>query len=152
MVQPENVPSDGPELLAFIQGPPTLAQVEGQAWIIEEQDVPEGTKCFMLPFPYDPQHRVLCACGLFVGGEGRPGSANLPGDWYVDQVDGEFVVDWRGNLTPRYIATLLIPNPSSRVVCACGLFIGEPVRSASDATRTKVETETEDEPETGGDM
>jgi hypothetical protein len=116
--------------------------------------VPEGTECFMLPFPYDPQHRVLCACGLFVGGDGRPGSANLPGDWYVDQVNGEFVVDWRGDLTPRYIATPFISNPSYRVVCACVLFVGEPVRGASDrrATRTEVETETEDEPEAGGEV
>jgi hypothetical protein len=113
-------------LSSVVHHPPMDFQTAGTAWTIQEGVGPEGIIHLMMPFLFDVRHRVLCECGLYVGGDGRPARTICTGNWHVDQVDGQFQVDSMGNLTPMYTVAPFVWDPLHMVVCECGLFVGKP--------------------------
>jgi hypothetical protein len=113
--------------LRFEHGVPTGVEIEGRAWVIDVVDRAVCTHYVMRPFPYDPLHRVLCACGLYVGAD-RRAMANPPGAFYIDQVPNQFSVDLQGNLSPCFTVAPFRWDPAHIVVCACGDFVGKPRR------------------------
>jgi hypothetical protein len=133
----------------LMPGPPTGAEAEGKAWVIDAIDVPEGTKYEMRPFVFDTTVRVLCTCGYIVGDPDEhpphppyhaPPQAELTYPWVVNQVSGEYVVDNAGNVTPRYNVRQFEWDPQHRVVCgACGAFVGEPKEDVEENDDTENE-------------
>jgi hypothetical protein len=116
--------------LVIVQRPPTVEEAEDQAWILDAIDVPGGTDLFLRPYEYDPRRRVLCSCGQYVGAPaGSPVVHNCPGSWLVNEIRGAFTVEFNTDgtlrLNPRYTVTPFVVDPAHRVICACGIFVGE---------------------------
>jgi hypothetical protein len=109
---------------SVMHGPTTDAKIASQAWTIDRRNVPAGIR---LPFHFNSKHRVICQCGLYVGGDGRewPGRY-CPGSWYKDESKKKLMQRNTGAVIPVYDLTRFIWNPLYIVVCQCGLNVGQP--------------------------
>jgi hypothetical protein len=116
--EPDPAPS------SVMHHPPTDAETASQVWTINRHDVPEG---ITLPFHFNVQHRVICQCGHYVGGNRseRPGR-HCPGSWCLDEARDKLLRSNAGDVIPVYNMMPFKWDPTYMVVCQCGLFIGKP--------------------------